>query len=228
MALILNIETATTVCSVSISKDDKSIAIKEINNGYTHAENLTIFIRDILSENNISLSELDAIAVSKGPGSYTGLRIGVSTAKGLCYTLNKPLIAINTLKSLTAGFINKKLTEKILFCPMLDARRMEVYCAVYDKELNEIKPTIAEIITGNSFEELLKDNTLVFFGDGAAKCKATLTHSNASFIENVYPSAAYMTKLSEEAFNKKQFEDVAYFEPYYLKDFVGSKEKKED
>ena len=228
MALILNIETATTVCSVSIGTDGNSMGIKEINSGYTHAENLTIFIRDILADNNLSFSELDAIAVSKGPGSYTGLRIGVSTAKGLCYTLNKPLIAINTLKSLTGGAVNNYLKKgEVLFCPMLDARRMEVYCAVYDKDLNEIKPTAAEIITGNSFAGLLRDNTLIFFGDGAAKCKATLTHSNASFIENAYPSAAYMTKLSEEAFNKKQFEDVAYFEPYYLKNFVGSKEKKE-
>jgi tRNA threonylcarbamoyladenosine biosynthesis protein TsaB len=231
MALILNLETATTACSVSLARDGKLLALKELNADYTHAENLTIFIEDVLKQGECELSALDAIAVSKGPGSYTGLRIGVSTAKGLCYSLDKPLIALNTLKSMTDGILNshkEMITSSTLLCPMIDARRMEVFCAVYDATGKEIKITVAEIIDENSFSDLLKDNKLVFFGDGAAKCKSTFANNvNAIFIDDVYPSAKDMIIASEEAFNKRMFEDVAYFEPFYLKDFVAGKKKGE-
>ncbi|MBI2270133.1 MAG: tRNA (adenosine(37)-N6)-threonylcarbamoyltransferase complex dimerization subunit type 1 TsaB [Bacteroidetes bacterium] len=242
MALILNIETATTVCSVALAKDGELLALKEINNGYTHAENLTVFIEGLVKEANIKFSDLDAIAISKGPGSYTGLRIGVSTAKGLCYGLGKALIGLSTLKCLTflvqsSKFKVQSRNENIslvprpsslvpLLCPMLDARRMEVYCALYDEKLNEIEPIQAKIIDEHSFEEHLKNNVIYFFGDGAAKCREKLgTNANAVFIDNVFPSAAAMISFSEAAFNTQQFEDVAYFEPYYLKDFVAGPKK---
>jgi tRNA threonylcarbamoyladenosine biosynthesis protein TsaB len=229
MALILHLETATTACSVSLGRDGALLALKELNGDYTHAENLTIFIQDVLDQANIKLQDLDAIAVSKGPGSYTGLRIGVSTAKGLCYSLSKPLIAINTLYSMMSGIIH--LPSSIihfpsLLCPMLDARRMEVYCAVYDSQENEIRPTAAEIIDEHSFGDLLKDHVIYFFGDGAAKCKGALAQNeNARFIDDIYPSAKDMISSSEKAFHMNQFEDVAYFEPFYLKDFVAGKKK---
>ena len=178
MALILNIETATTVCSVSLGKDGKLLAIKEQNGGYSHSENLTLFIEDVLQQTGNKISEIDAIAVSKGPGSYTGLRIGVSTAKGLCYALGKPLLAINTLLSITQSIVQNskfKVESADLFCPMLDARRMEVYCAIYDLQGNEMRATAAEIIDENSFSDILKTKKIVFFGDGSAKCKETFS-----------------------------------------------------
>lgn len=237
MALILNLETATTVCSVSLGKDGKLLALKEQNGDYSHAENLTLFIEDVLKQASIKISELDAIAVSKGPGSYTGLRIGVSTAKGLCYSLDKPLIAIDTLKHIALA-ISQNLKSQIsdpksIFCPMLDARRMEVYCALFDTSLNCVRETAAEIIDESSFKELLspseKNNNpppVYFFGDGASKCKAALSsNANAFFIDDVFPSAKNMIPLSEKAFFHKHFEDMAYFEPFYLKDFVAGKKK---
>lgn len=236
MALILNLETATTVCSVSLAKDGKLLALKEQNGDYSHAENLTVFIEDVCKQANISLKEVDAIAVSKGPGSYTGLRIGVSTAKGLCYSLDKPLIAVDTLQYMAIAqklLVNVTLSgveesQSSLFCPMLDARRMEVYCAIYDLDGKQIKETAAEIIDEHSFSSLLNEHTIYFFGDGAAKCKETFSqNSNAIFINDVVPSAKNMISLSEQAYNAKQFEDVAYFEPFYLKDFVAGKKKGE-
>ena len=232
MALILNLETATTVCSVSLAKDGKLIALKELNGDYSHAENLTLFIEAVLLQAKVKISEVDAIAVSKGPGSYTGLRIGVSTAKGLCYSLDKPLISISTLQYLSIAVSNntkyKIQNTKSLFCPMLDARRMEVYCAICDVDGNEIRPTAAEIIDEHSFSDLLTKHTIYFFGDGSAKCKKTFSqNSNAIFLDDVVPSAKDMITLSEQAYNAKQFEDVAYFEPFYLKDFVAGKKKGE-
>ncbi|MCC6690624.1 MAG: tRNA (adenosine(37)-N6)-threonylcarbamoyltransferase complex dimerization subunit type 1 TsaB [Bacteroidia bacterium] len=235
MALILNIETATTVCSVALAKNSECVALREINAGYTHSEKLTVFIEELIKEANVTFADIDAVAVSKGPGSYTGLRIGVSTAKGLCYALEKPLIALSTLKCLTQNFFssfsrkekNDPLSSSTpsLFCPMLDARRMEVYCALYDTKLNEIESVQGKIIDERSFGNYFKNNTIYFFGDGAPKCREQLgANKNAVFIDNIYPSAKYMTPFSESAFAAKQFEDVAYFEPYYLKDFVaGSK-----
>lgn len=229
MAMILNLETATTVCSVSIANDGQLLAFKEINGDYSHAENLTLFIEEVMLQAGKKLPDVDAVAVSKGPGSYTGLRIGVSTAKGLCYSLNKPLIAINTLSALANAQVRDYYVEAsvpVLFCPMLDARRMEVYCAFFDANNQEIKPTSAEIIDEQSFSELLDKNVIYFFGDGASKCKEVLsTNKNAVFIDGIVPSAINMIVLSEQAFINKKFEDVAYFEPFYLKDFVAGKKK---
>ncbi len=237
MALILNIETASTVCSVSLAKDGDLLTFKEQNGDYSHSENLTLFIQEICRQADIKLSAIDAIAVSKGPGSYTGLRIGVSTAKGLCYSLNKPLIAINTLEHLSLSvsknfklhpdsYMNSAIPT--LYCPMLDARRMEVYCAVYDSLNKEVIPTAAEIIDEHSFINLLKENRVVFFGDGSTKCKEILfVNKNALFIDDVTLSAKNMILLSENAFINKQFEDVAYFEPFYLKDFMVGKSNKQ-
>ena len=235
MALILNLETATTVCSVALAKDGHLLAVKEQNGNYSHAENLTLFIEDVLHEANIKLSEVDAVAVSRGPGSYTGLRIGVSAAKGLCYSLNKPLIAINTLQSLSlsVSLSLEKARGEVFFCPMLDARRMEVYCALYDSEMVNLYPTSAEIIDENFWEKILSRSgrareglSIYFFGDGAAKCKNILSaNKTAVFIDDIVPSAKNMISLSEQAFTNKEFEDVAYFEPFYLKDFVAGKKK---
>lgn len=247
MALILNIETATTVCSVSLAKDGKLLSIKEQNGDYSHAENLTLFIEDVCKQANVSLPQVDAIAVSKGPGSYTGLRIGVSTAKGLCYSLDKPLIAVDTLRYMALAVSFRDVTLSVspraeskgegntdenrktsLFCPMLDARRMEVYCAIYNSEGNVIKETTAEIIDENSFSTFLSEHTIYFFGDGSAKCKETFSKNpNAIFIDDVVPSAKDMIALSEKAYNEMRFEDIAYFEPFYLKDFVAGKKKGE-
>ena len=226
MALILNLETATTVCSVALGENGKLLSIKEINKDYTHAENLTVFIEQVLASANVKLTHLDAVAISKGPGSYTGLRIGTSTAKGLCYALNKPLIAINTLKQISLGFSTSNPHSSNLYCPMIDARRMEVYCAIYDSENNEIRKTSAEIIDEYSFADILEKHRIFFFGDGAAKCKIKLAnHPNAIFVDNILPSAKNMIQLSEQNFNSAGFEDVAYFEPFYLKDFVAGGKK---
>lgn len=228
MALIINLETATTVCSVALAKDGQLLFVKEINGDYTHAENLTRFIDTVLEETGYTLKQLDAISISKGPGSYTGLRIGVSTAKGLCYSLNKPLIAINTLQHSASACSLRYGEKNDLFCPMIDARRMEVYCAIYDKNNRCIRATAAEIIDEQAFHELLKKQVIYFFGDGAEKCKPVLSQNpNAVFIDHLYPSAANMIGLSEQAYTQQQFEDVAYFEPFYLKDFIAGKKKQD-
>lgn len=227
MGLILNIETATTVCSISLAKDGHLLAFKEQDGEYSHAENLTVFIEAVIKQASVNLSDIDAVAVSKGPGSYTGLRIGISTAKGLCYSLNKPLIAVDTLQYLSL-MTEQKLSAGGLYCPMLDARRMEVYCAVFDSDNNVVKPTAAEIIDANSFSELLNQNIIHFFGNGAEKCKKTFElNENAVFVDNVVPSAIGMIAVSERLFINKEFENVAYFEPFYLKDFIAGKKKAE-
>lgn len=223
MALILSLETSTTVCSVALASDYTMLALKEENARYTHAEHITLYIQEVLKQAGRTFSELDAIAVSMGPGSYTGLRIGVSTAKGLCFALDKPLIAIPTLKSMaTSQFSTPDSQLPLLLCPMIDARRMEVYCAVYDNYFNEVRKTEAVIITENSFTDLLKENTVYFFGDGAVKCKEVLgIHKNAVFIDNIFPSAKYLAKLAYDSFSRQRFENLALFEPFYLKDFVA-------
>lgn len=225
MCYILNIETATTVCSVSLSKNGALVFYKELNNGFTHAENLHVFIEEVLKESNISTKQLNAIAVSKGPGSYTGLRIGVSTAKGLAYALQLPLISIDTLQlmALQAKTLQK---ENDFYCPMLDARRMEVYTAVYDHELIQQLPIEALIVDATSIQKFTTFSNVLFFGDGMPKCKETLhVLKNATFIENITPSAKDMCKLAYDKFITKQVEDVAYFEPFYLKDFLILKKK---
>ncbi|QLE01475.1 tRNA (adenosine(37)-N6)-threonylcarbamoyltransferase complex dimerization subunit type 1 TsaB [Galbibacter sp. BG1] len=219
MAIILNIETATTNCSVSVSRDGKVLSLKEINDGgYSHAENLHVFIKEALAE--AGQPNLDAVAVSMGPGSYTGLRIGVSTAKGLCYAWEKPLISVPTL-SILAG----KLATKDFVVPLLDARRMEVYSAVF-KDGKQLRDTKAEIITDNAFEKFLNQGKVNFIGDGAEKCKEVIVHKNAVFSTEIeFPSAKEMAFLAHEKYKIGDFEDVAYFEPYYLKDFVTTKPK---
>ena len=221
MAFILNIETSTKNCSVSVAKDGKTIVLKELNDGgYSHAEKLHEFIKEVIAEAGIQFSDLKAIAVSKGPGSYTGLRIGVSAAKGLCFALNIPLIAINTLESLAQSI---SLIEGFKI-PLLDARRMEVYSAVF-KDNNSVRNVEAEIIDATSFNDYLDKNTVYFLGDGAEKCKNLITHKNAIFIDGKFPSANEMSLLSFEKYKKNDIEDVAYFEPFYLKDFVALKPK---
>ena len=223
MAYILNIETSTKNCSVSIAKNGEVVAIKELNNGnYSHAEVLHVFIDDILKSNGILSSELDAIAVSKGPGSYTGLRIGGSAAKGLSFAHNIPLISVDTLKAL-ASSIN--VTDGYIV-PMIDARRLEVYASVFDSELNLVSPTEAKVINSDSYQEYLESQKVYFLGDGSEKCKSILTHKNAHFIDNHHPSAKEMAILSYDKFKKEEFEDVADFEPFYLKDFIVIPEKK--
>ncbi len=227
MPFILNIETSTTVCSVALSANGNVIFSKETYEGMSHASVLGVFVEEAMSFIRKNGQSLDAVAVSCGPGSYTGLRIGVSTAKGLCYGLNIPLIAVPTLLVLTeAAKKNSQFIEKeTLFCPMIDARRMEVYTALYDNNLQVIKETSAEIITENSFSDILKNYKIIFFGDGAEKCKQLITHSNATFLENINPLAKNMLPLSEQAFYQNNFEDVAYFEPFYLKDFIATTPK---
>ncbi|MFD2908992.1 tRNA (adenosine(37)-N6)-threonylcarbamoyltransferase complex dimerization subunit type 1 TsaB [Flavobacterium ardleyense] len=216
MALILNIETATKNCSVSLSDDGKTIVCKEVaEQNFSHAEKLHLFIAEVLVENNFGFSDLKAVAVSQGPGSYTGLRIGVSSAKGLCYALNIPLIAIDTLQLLAKQI----QIENGIILPMIDARRMEVFTAFYDKNYNQIRNVQAEIIDENSYSEIAEVLHLV--GDGTAKFESTLTHEKFVFHPAViFPSANEMSQLSFEKFQKQEFVDVAYFEPFYLKDFL--------
>jgi len=226
MTTILQIETATQVCSAAISQNGKTIALKEEMASNIHAGSLTLFIKSVMDTAGLKYEELDAIAVSKGPGSYTGLRIGVSTAKGLCFALDKPLIAIDTLQMMAEGFATQHPENKGLICSMIDARRMEVFTAVFDQQLKHISPVEAKIIDEQSFEELLKDQEVTFIGDGAAKCAEALSHEHARFSEVNFNSASNMSRLAMEAFEAAKFEDVAYFEPFYLKDFVLTTPKK--
>jgi tRNA threonylcarbamoyladenosine biosynthesis protein TsaB len=216
MPIILNIETATKNCSVAIAKDGKTIVCKELaTENFSHAEKLHVFIEQILAESNVRFSELNAIAVSQGPGSYTGLRIGVSSAKGFSYALNIPLIAVDTLQ-LLAKQIN---IDKGIILPMIDARRMEVFSAMYDSNYNQIRATQAEIIDESSYKEI--SETIHLVGDGIGKFTNTLTDEKFVFHnEVVYPSANEMSALSFEKFQNSDFVDVAYFEPFYLKDFL--------
>ena len=222
MNYILNLETATKNCSVSIAKNGKTISCNEIaEEGYSHAERLHIFIEKSLKEAGITYKDLVAIAVSQGPGSYTGLRIGVSAAKGLCFALSIPLIAVDTLQALAA----QAVIENGFIVPMLDARRMEVYSAIFSKDLDNKREILAEVITEESFQEY--DETLYFIGDSAEKCKAVLAKSNFVFLEDIkYPSSNEMSALSYAKYAKNDFVDVAYFEPYYLKDFMVTTSKK--
>jgi tRNA threonylcarbamoyladenosine biosynthesis protein TsaB len=219
MAFILNIETATKNCSVCLAKDGIAIAVAEYaGEGYTHAEKLHVFVEEVLQKGGIGFKDLTAIAVSMGPGSYTGLRIGVSAAKGLCYALGIPLIAIDTLELLA----RKISINKGVVIPMIDARRMEAYTAIFDKEYNKLREIKAEIITEDSFQET--EGTIHLVGDGAAKCSAVLTHERFVYHDGVlYPSSVEMAMLSFNKHKKSDTVDVAYFEPFYLKDFIAGK-----
>ena len=224
MARILNLETATTNCSVSISNGNEVIRVKENNAmDYSHSEQLHIFIKEALEEASLSFSDLDAIAVSKGPGSYTGLRIGVSAAKGLCFALDLPLISVPTLESM-ARQVTAKEGEAII--PVLDARRMEVYSAVFGDDHQQIRETRAEIIDDTSFGEFSTYKKVHIVGSGAQKCKEPLSYPNFHFDVSLVPSAREMAAIAFAKYKAKQFEDVAYFEPFYLKDFVLQTKKK--
>ena len=238
--MILCLETSTAVCSVALVDNSNVIALRESLDGQNHAEKITIFIDEVMKEANISYNELEAIAVSKGPGSYTGLRIGVSTAKGLCYAMEKPLIAIDTLAAMTEGFLDNNFdnntnimssslslssslssSSSSIFCPMIDARRMEVYSAFFTEDMKKISETEALIIDENSFSDLKQNHHLYLFGDGADKLVSLFENErNITVIEKFHCSAAYMARLAEEAFKNNDFVDTAYFEPFYLKDFV--------
>jgi tRNA threonylcarbamoyladenosine biosynthesis protein TsaB len=224
MALILNLETATKTCSVVLSMDEEVIAIQEITTEkFSHAEKLNLFIEKVLTDAGKSFKDLDAVAVSAGPGSYTGLRIGASTAKGICFALDIPLISVNSLKALAS----QAKIENGLLCPMFDARRMEVYMAIYNSALKEIKPTSASVVESiHSFKIDLDKGPIYFFGPGAVKCQDIIVHENAIFDLDVKVSAKGMAILSFQKFKDKEFEDVAYFEPAYLKDFIAGPPKK--
>ena len=223
MALILCLETTTTNCSVAIAQDGEIVVLREdMGLNYSHAERLHTYIAEVLESSDFSFNDLDAIAVSKGPGSYTGLRIGVSCAKGLCYALEIPLLAIDTLKS-----IAMQVTSSIDYIiPMLDARRMEVYSAVFNSDFEKIRDTEAQILDNHSFEDYLEKGKTAFIGNGVLKFKELTEHENALYLSEALPSAREMAILSYNKYKIGDFEDVAYFEPYYLKDFLVTKPKK--
>jgi len=225
MGLILNLETATQVCSVVLSKDGEILAKRELNEKNVHAEVLTPFIEEVISKASLKLHDLDAVAVSKGPGSYTGLRIGVSTAKGLCYSLGKPLISVGTIESL-ANYTVQKLADSITsncnIYPMVDARRMEVYTAAFSYNLNQLSEVTPLILDKQSFSELKPDQKLILTGDGSSKTKELFSdHNQIEIHDEILCSAEGMIQIAEEKFKHQDFEDVAYFEPFYLKEFIA-------
>ena len=226
MANILHIETATQVCSVALSANGILLQLLESCEKNSHSATVTNFIDRVMKSAGMAFKELDAVAVSKGPGSYTGLRIGVSTAKGICYAVDKPLIAVGTLLSMAAG-VREGLESRgfpTLLCPMIDARRMEVYCALYDAEGHELREVMAEIIDENSFGSELERDRIIFGGEGAEKCREVLgSRPNAAFLDGFKASARYMQGLAAGKFEKQEFGNLAYFEPFYLKDFVAGK-----
>ncbi|PST82156.1 tRNA (adenosine(37)-N6)-threonylcarbamoyltransferase complex dimerization subunit type 1 TsaB [Pedobacter yulinensis] len=222
---LLQIETATKVCSVAISIDGETRFLREEEGQNLHASRLTPLISGLMEEAGLKFGDLHAVAVSKGPGSYTGLRIGVSTAKGLCFAADIPLIAIETLQMMASGYASEA-PGAAWVCPMIDARRMEVYTALFDGTGARLKETAAKIIDEESFRTALAAQNLVFLGDGAEKCRAVLNHPNAQFVSGNFNSAAHMSALAFTAWREQTFEDVAYFEPFYLKDFVVTPSKK--
>ena len=227
MSCILHIETSTKVCSVAVTEDGAVLFEKVDKSGPSHAVQLGVFVDEAISYIDNHGIPFDAVAVSQGPGSYTGLRIGVSEAKGLCFGLKVPLISVPTLELLACTTMFRNYFEEdVLYCPMIDARRMEVYSAVYDNALNDVVPVGAYVIDEHTFSDLLDNRRIVFAGNGSTKCKDAIKHRNAIFVEGIVPLATDMLALAERAFRNGQFEDVAYFEPFYLKEFVASMPKK--
>ena len=226
MSCILSIETSTDVCSVAVSEDGACIYHEEDFSGPNHAERLGTYIDEALSFADSHAIPLDAVAVSCGPGSYTGLRIGVSMAKGICYAINLPLIAIPTLELLCVPvLLGHEMEDDALICPMLDARRMEVYAAIYNRALKPVRDIQADIVNADTYHEWLDSHPVYFFGNGAAKCREAIQHPNAHFIEGIKPMAKNMFPLAEKRIALQQYEDVAYFTPFYLKDFVAKPSK---
>ncbi|MDB4334998.1 tRNA (adenosine(37)-N6)-threonylcarbamoyltransferase complex dimerization subunit type 1 TsaB [bacterium] len=232
MALILSLETSTKVCSVALAKDSEVIAVRELYEANSHASYLTVFVQELFEElSDYSLQDIDAVAVSSGPGSYTGLRIGVSVAKGLCYALGKPLISITSLLAAsthvpTLPQLKGKVDAKTWYCPMIDARRMEVYCTLFNDLMEMQIPIEAKIIDKDSFVEELNTRKIVFYGDGSQKCTTAIQHPNAIFLDEVVPLASQMAVVAAKKYQAGEFEDVAYFEPFYLKDFIATTPKK--
>lgn len=228
MSTILLIDSATEVCSAALSVKGNPVALRESMDGLNHAEKLTVFIEELLYENGISPNRLQAVCVGKGPGSYTGLRIGVSVAKGICYALGIPLLAVSSLDAMAFWVAQNPnefqvdITEGSLLCPMIDARRMEVYTALYDSKGNPTSPIEAKIVDQNSFGRELENGPVYFFGNGTDKCQSVIQHANARFINGVRSSARFMSILAYVGYKQNKFEDVAYFEPYYLKEFVAT------
>lgn len=227
MSCILNIETSTNVCSVAVSKDGECIFNKEDHGGPNHAVRLGVFADEALKFADARGISLDAVAVSCGPGSYTGLRIGVSMAKGICYGRGLRLIAVPTLELLAVPvLLGHELEDDALLCPMLDARRMEVYAGIYDRALKEVRPVAADIVDGETYKEYLDKHPVYFFGNGACKCMDTINHPAAGLIKGIEPLAKNMFPLAEKRMAEEKYEDVAYFVPFYLKDFVAKTPKK--
>ncbi len=227
MACILNIETSTTVCSVAVSHDMQVVWHEECAEGMAHAERLPVFVENALSHVRGAGLHLDAVAVSNGPGSYTGLRIGLSTAKGVCYGCDVPLLALSTLDILCVPLLLSDVcADEALLCPMLDARRMEVYAQVCDKRLQRRRDVQAEVVSAETYAPFLNDNIVYFFGSGASKCKSVITHPNARFLDGIVPLAQYMQPLADKRYHEGVFEDVAYITPFYLKEFQTTTPKK--
>lgn len=229
MALIINLDTSTRICSVALASGHKLLGTRESRDEKSHSSRLSVFIDELLKENNLKVPDLDAIAVSTGPGSYTGLRIGVSTAKGLAYGSKIPLIGIGTLDALASGALKNPEVHRILqenksarLCPMIDARRMEVYTALYSSRGKRVSRISATIVDENSFRENLDAGPVIFFGNGAGKCSSKIIHPSAVFIEGIETLAEYMITLSVKSWQQKRFENIAYFEPHYLKDFIAT------
>jgi tRNA threonylcarbamoyladenosine biosynthesis protein TsaB len=229
MGLILSIETSTTVCSAALHREGKILGSELTQVPNSAASQLAVMIDNLLGKSGAAARDLQAVAVSSGPGSYTGLRIGVATAKGVCYALGIPLIAVSSLE-LMAAQVHASREQRTtnsgqLFCPMIDARRMEVYTTLFDSDLHVIEPVQASIIDASSYVMVLEKNEVLFFGNGSDKCREVITHPNAKFVTGIYPSAEWLGRLAWEKFEKAEFEDVAEFEPFYLKDFIAKKPK---
>ena len=224
MAFILSIETATPVCSLALSDGPDVLGIRETTEKNSHSQVVTVFINELLKESGLKPGDLDAVAVSRGPGSYTGLRIGVSTAKGLCYALDKPLIAVDTLEAMAYGMArmaDENTSLPLLYAPMIDARRMEVYTALFDAQGEKVRDVQAEIIDAGSFAAFREQHIICLAGDGAGKCSQVLVHPNVYYLQKFSVSSKYLVPLAFDRFRNGLFEDTAYFEPYYLKDFVA-------